>query len=189
MWARAPEWNWTENSTMKRTAALLLFAFGLTAPAAAVAGPIYFSVEGENQGVFKGEVAGQKDKMAALSYHHKILSPRDATTGQASGKRQHGPVVVTKAVGPASPQMFQALTMSEVLTDVTFEVMGTNDLGVDQVEYRVRLTDAGVSRIAQRTERTSGGQLVLLEELAFTYQSIEVESLLAQTVASDDWAQ
>lgn len=43
----------------------------------------------------------------ALEQAHYILSPRDAATGQASGKRMHKPVTFVKEWGAATPQLSQ----------------------------------------------------------------------------------
>lgn len=37
--------------------------------------------------------------------HYTITSPRDAASGQASGKRQHGSITIVKEWGAASPQL------------------------------------------------------------------------------------
>jgi hypothetical protein len=43
--------------------------------------------------------------MPVLAFQYGVKSPCDAATGQASGKRQHQPIVITKAWGTASPQL------------------------------------------------------------------------------------
>jgi len=55
--------------------------------------------------VAAGDVNG--DGEADVSVHSgssDVKSPRDLATGQASGKRQHEPVTVTKEAGAAAPQ-------------------------------------------------------------------------------------
>lgn len=42
---------------------------------------------------------------ALSSAHYNVVSPRDAATGQASGKRMHRPVTFIKEWGPATPQL------------------------------------------------------------------------------------
>lgn len=37
--------------------------------------------------------------------HYAVTGPRDAATGQASGKRMHKPITIVKEWGPASPQL------------------------------------------------------------------------------------
>jgi len=45
------------------------------------------------------------EKDAVLHSSSSVQSPRDAATGQASGKRQHKPITVTKEVDKASPKL------------------------------------------------------------------------------------
>jgi hypothetical protein len=52
--------------------------------------------------VAAGDVNG--DGKADLTVQHDVKSPRDSSTGMATGKRQHQPMTVTKEVGPSSPQ-------------------------------------------------------------------------------------
>ena len=159
----------------------------------------YVTVEGTRQGAFKGESVREahSDKIAGLSYSHEITSPRDVATGQASGKRQHGPVTITQEWGASSPQLFQALVTNEVLTSVLFEFIHTTPDGMEEVYQTVKLINATVSRVKQMTgaggdsagsSKTSATlDTMELEEVAFTYQRIEVENLPGQTSAEDDW--
>ena len=174
---------------MKAISTLLVIAGAVLAPVVAVAGPIYVTVEGVNQGVFRGEALAEQhqDKLVAISYNHKVLSPRDAATGQASGKRQHSPVVIEKAIGAASPQLMQALISNETLPSVVFEFQGK-----DSVEYTVELSNATVGRIVQSTDQgaDTGGttsQTGVFEKVSFFYEKITFESTVGQTVTQDAW--
>jgi hypothetical protein len=72
---------------------------------------IYISVEGTKQGKFKGEtsmVKGPTGQSRVLKFSYGVGSPRDVFTGQASGKRQHKPIVITREPGAASPQFYGA---------------------------------------------------------------------------------
>jgi type VI secretion system secreted protein Hcp len=156
------------------------------------------TIEGTTQGAFKGESPREAHsaKIAGLSYRHEITSPRDIATGQASGKRQHGPVVITKEWGASTPQLFLALTTNEVLKSVFIEFFHTTPDGLEEVYHTVKLVNATVSKIAQSTGsgESSGSaktnatyDTLELEEVSFTYQRIEVENLPAKTAAEDDW--
>lgn len=160
----------------------------------------YVTIEGKKQGKFKGESIREahKDKIAGLSYSHEINSPRDVATGQASGKRQHGPVTITKEWGASTPQIFQALVSNESLTSVLFEFIHTTPDGAEEVYQTVKLANATVSKVRQITgvgesASTAKTQATYdtheLEEVSFTYQRIEVENLPGQTSAMDDWTQ
>jgi type VI secretion system secreted protein Hcp len=159
----------------------------------------YVSVEGTKQGKLKGESPrdSHKEKIAGLSYRHEIKSPRDVATGQASGKRQHGPILITKEWGASSPQFFQALVTNEVLKSVLFEFFHTTPDGLEEVYHTVKLTNATISSIRYMTgsdgessnsSKHSGAyDTHELEEVGFTYQRIELENKPGKTSAEDDW--
>lgn len=135
------------------------------------------TIEGARQGVFPGAKGGA---IAGLRFSYTVKSPRDAASGQASGKRQHGPIVVTKMVGTASPQIFGALTTNEILRSVVINLPGGEGGG-----YTVKLTNAAISEVKQYTEVPNGQ---VLEDVSFTFQKIEVEDPGTRTMATDDWA-
>jgi type VI secretion system secreted protein Hcp len=154
------------------------------------------SIEGTKQGKFKGESIREahKDKIAGLAFRYGVQSPRDVATGQASGKRQHQPVVFVKEWGPATPQIFQACTTNEVLKSVLFEFVHTTAEGSEEIYHTIKLSNATVSSIAQRmTEpqeggaRRGGSESKELEEIALTFQTIEIENKVGKTMAADDW--
>jgi type VI secretion system secreted protein Hcp len=154
----------------------------LAAPAGAIAqgGPgINLTIEGTKQGVFPGAKGGA---IAALQFSYGVKSPRDAATGQTSAKRQHGPIVVTKMVGTASPQIFQALTSNEPLKSVVVDLPG----GEGGIGYTIKLTNASISEIKQYTE-VLNGRATVLEDVSFTFQKIEVQDPGTKTMAMDDW--
>ena len=159
------------------------------------------SIKGKTQGAFKAETTqGQaKNKIAGLSFSYEVKSPRDAATGNASGKRQHSPVRIVKAVGAASPQIFQALVNNEVLTEVTFEFTKTNSNGEEYVYYQIKLTNASVASVRLFTKEdlsSAGGSSskqssslpMELEEVAFVFHKIEVENKDGKTMGMDDWS-
>jgi type VI secretion system secreted protein Hcp len=128
---------------------------------------------------------------------YEVSSSRDVATGQASGRRQHKPVVIAKEWGVASPQLFQALVTNELLTEVLVDFVGTDPRsGQDVLTHRIRLTNAIVTNILHKTEEPVGasgtakhgavGSPPHLEEVSFTFQRIELEDLIGKTVAADD---
>jgi type VI secretion system secreted protein Hcp len=157
------------------------------------------TIKGQKQGVFKGEStkAGPKDKIQGLSFSYEIKSPRDVSTGQASGKRQHSPIKIVKEWGAATPQIFTALTTNEVLPEVTLEFRRVNANGEEYIYYKIKLTNASVSGIRQFTNQgladgssakhSSSTDTMELEEVSFTFQKIEVENIDGKTMGVDDW--
>ncbi len=97
-------------------AALLLAALGwqvlgphatATQATAAVGVRITMAVTGQKQGPFKGDdfttARNAIGLINVLGYSAELVSPRDAATGQATGKRIWKPLVVTHLVGGSSP--------------------------------------------------------------------------------------
>lgn len=161
----------------------------------------YVTIEGMKQGAFKGESPREAHaaKIAGLSYQHQIQSPRDAATGRASGKRQHGPISITKEWGPASPQIFQAMVTNEVLKSVLFEFIHTTPDGIEEVYHTIKLTEATVASVeymtgtgddsASTAKHSAAYDTHELERVKFTYRRIEIENITGKTSAVDDWTQ
>lgn len=163
----------------------------------------YMQVVGTKQGAMKGESPRKEHtkKVPCIDFNYQVDSPKDIATGQASGKRQHKPVTITKEWGPSTPQLFQALCTNEVLKSVLFEFYKTDANGIEVNYYNIKLTNATVSRIEQSTgfpDAAHGSSAASakhnahydtheLERVSFTFQKIEVEHKLAKVLIVDDW--
>lgn len=147
---------------------------------------INMTVKGVKSGDFKGDVVNGKvgaNLINVLAYQYALTSPRDPATGQASGKRQHHPVVITHELGPSSPQFFQSTATNETLTKVVINFFKTQANGKEVNFYRVTLMNATIAELKQYTSGDT-----VLEDISFTFQKIEQDDLLANTSAFDDWA-
>ncbi len=157
----------------------------------------YVKMKGKKQGDFKGEsIRKEWDKwMTGLSFEYSVQAPRDIATGQASGKRQHSPVIFTKEWGASSPLLLQALVTNEILENVEFDFIKTDPSGKEIVYYVIKLTNATVSKLVQSTHRQEEGgakheaayDVHELEQVSLTFQKIEVEDKVGKTSALDDW--
>jgi type VI secretion system secreted protein Hcp len=160
-----------------------------------VAYEFYITITGAKQGKFKGEAVAAakraKGKIGGVKFSMETTSPRDPATGQATGKRIHKPIVLTKEWDAASPQIFNALVDNEVLKSVLFEFVKTDPAGKEVVYYTVTLTNANVSNVRSYVDLTdtSGDRYDAhaLEEVSFVFQKIELENKESATVAIDDW--
>ncbi|HKA11260.1 MAG TPA: type VI secretion system tube protein TssD [Candidatus Dormibacteraeota bacterium] len=150
----------------------------------------YVSIQGAKQGKFKGEGAhAHKNVIPAHSFSYEVISPRDVATGQATGKRQHSPVTISKEWGAASPQLFQAAVTNEPLQSVLFEFPVTDARGVEVVHHTIKLTNASVASYKMYTaEHATSGHTFELEDVSFTFQKIQIEDLAGKTAAADDWS-
>ena len=137
------------------------------------------TIQGQQQGVFTGTKGGT---IGGLRFSYLLKLPRDPASGLPTGKRMHSPVVFTKAVGTASPQIFSALSHNENLPSVVIGVPG----GDGGLGYRVKLTNANLAELKQYTELVNGVATVL-EDVSFTFQKIEVHDLGTGAIATDDW--
>ena len=146
----------------------------------------FVKIKGAKQGQFKGEGVQKPGagggSVPLVRFVSAGAAPRDAATGQASGKRQWQPVRITKEWGAASPQLVQAMTTNEILPSVVFEFFRPDKTGKEQLHYRITLQNATVASISSTFDPTGE-----LEDVEFTFQSIKVEDIAGSTVASDNW--
>jgi type VI secretion system secreted protein Hcp len=135
-----------------------------------------FTAIGQKQGNLTGD--GPQGTIILTGVTHEIVSPRDAASGQATGKRQHKPFTITKELDKSTPLLLNALVTNENLTAVTFHFMqgGGNKVGSDYMT--VKLTNA---HVASRTQ--TGGT----EEITFVYQKITWTWVDGGITAQDDW--
>ncbi len=155
---------------------------------------IYASFKGVKQGDFKGESTqkGHEGMILGVGFSYGVIVPRDVATGQASGKRQHQPVVFTKEWGPSSPQFYVAAYTNEVLSAVTFNFYVAGATGLQQLDHTVKLTNASIVSVKQSILLPQEGGPVIdsreLEEISLVFQKIDITSIPGGTEATDDWS-
>jgi type VI secretion system secreted protein Hcp len=132
------------------------------------------SVEGARQGYIAG--GDRQTTIDVLSFDYQVTSPRDAASGQATGKRQHKPLMIRKSIDKASPLLFQALVTNEMLRSVSMQVRLR-----DGKTYTITLTNANLVDLHE-----TNGIIGPEEELSFTFQKITIEHESGIT-AMDDW--
>ncbi len=152
----------------------------------------FVSAKGAKQGDFKGENGKKPGVIPILGFSYGVTSPRDAATGQASGRRQHKPITILKEWGEVSVQFFQALVTNEVLTPVDIREVRTDSTGKEQVYMEIHLTDVVVSSIQiDPTVETHDHSSVQpgdeVERIELTFRKIEIENKVSKTAATDDW--
>lgn len=76
---------------------------------------IFVTIDGQVQGKFKSDGGPQfRDRIPVLRYQYDVVAPRDPSSGQATGKRQHKGVSITKEWSVASTQIFQASSRTRI---------------------------------------------------------------------------
>jgi type VI secretion system secreted protein Hcp len=106
----------------------------------------YVTIHGKVQGAFRGnDKPGLSSQI--ISFHYDVQSPRDSSSGQVSGKRQHKPISIVKEWGLSVPQLFQALVAvaGEVLTSVVIQLIDPHR--PKRVSLTFHLTNATVSEM------------------------------------------
>jgi type VI secretion system secreted protein Hcp len=155
----------------------------------------FVSIEGSQQGKFHGESLrkGFEGKIPCLKFFYEVALPIDVDTGLSKATRQHRPVTVEKEWGAASPQIFRALTRNELLPSVVFEFWKSDKTGAEQVYHTIKLKNATVSSLKMsadevESERDPHGRGEI-EEISFTFETIQLENVAGDTRATDTWVQ
>ena len=138
-----------------------------SAPASpdAVAGTL--SAHGVQQGSFG-------PGLHIIGVSHEIVSPRDAASGQATGRRQHKPFTITKEIDKSSPLFLRSLFNNETLTSVLIGLL----LPSGETMATVELENAHVA------DRQQHGDT---ETISFVYQKITWIWTDGNITAEDDW--
>jgi type VI secretion system Hcp family effector len=120
--------------------------------------------DAKSPNVSGGQTTLVGDAMATNVSRAQTVTVGRAITGvtSASGRRVHQPIVITRQLGSATPQIWQALTTDEVLTQIVFEVTRKSN-GIETVSQRYLLTNAKLVYVRPRSPssgvQTSGTPL------------------------------
>ena len=146
----------------------------------------YLTLTGKAQGAIKGNVTaeGREGAIALLAVAYEISVPLDPTTGLPSGKRQHKPIVVTKAIDDTSPSLLKALVTNEVLTTVKIDFWRPAPETATPY-FSISLTNAIVSDVTLNSSADEA--MSEIEQLQFVYQRIVWTWTANGTSAQDDW--
>ena len=161
--------------------------------------PIYAWFKGVTQGDIKGfgswvgedDQVGREGSSLIQSLDHRIDIPTDPNSGMPTGKRKHGPVVLTKRIDKASPLLYNALTKGEGLTVTIKWYRYVQGGGGGQVHYySTLLEDSRIVWMKQwfpmtmdKTTSEFGHQ----EQLAITYRKITWTWEDGGVTGTDDW--
>jgi len=155
--------------------------------------PVHITMKGKKQGPIKGSCTqkGREDTMLVHSFTSEVSIPTDVFTGQASGKRVHKPLTITKEVDKASPQLYLAATTGEILTEVGLKFYRINQLGKEENYFTIMLTNATIIDIKAwfpHTQDKATAHYGHLEDVSLTYQKIQWRHEIDKTEAEDDWS-
>ena len=157
----------------------------------------YLRLKGQQHGDIKGSVTqkGREGKILVIAAEHGIVAPRDAASGQATGKRQHRPFVITKELDASSPLLYAMLVANEAITDWelqfwTPQARAGSGAGTERQHYTVKLTDArivGIDFHLPNNRDPALAKLLEFEQVGFSYRRIDWTWVLGGITAQDDW--
>ncbi len=156
---------------------------GLTGPQGP-AGPAGSSVAARPTiGTFTASAQGQPSGGIAsnvqfVGFDWSVIQPIDASSGAATGKLQHKPVVLTMGADAASVRLLAALFSGSHLPSVQLAFIHP---GGPPAYMTIALTNARLASVHQFTE---GGEEY--DEVSFTYAKITVTWVDGNVVAEDD---
>ncbi len=119
-----------------------------------------------------------------LDVRHTLVSPRDAATGQPSGRRRHTPIDIVKDVDRSSPLLTAAWSRNEVLTAWRLVVFGTDQLGRRTPTYAIELRRAFVVGIGLEAPESSR---MPREAVSFAYEGITWTWIDGNISSTDEW--
>jgi type VI secretion system secreted protein Hcp len=152
----------------------------------------YLRVVGQRSGEIKGSVTqkGREGKIMVIALSHDVVTPRDPATGEATGKRQHRPLIITKELDLASAPLHSAQASNENLKEWELQFWRPSVTSAEQQHFTIRLTNASIASISMQMPNNKHPDLMKLEtfeEVAFTYQRIEWTWTDGGLTSSDDW--
>jgi type VI secretion system secreted protein Hcp len=167
--------------------------------------PIYLQISGI-KGRFTGAVGGQ---VRGMSQGTKNITPSDlcrtassfflggekaydVNVGKTPGKRQHGPIQITKETDSSTPGLFTAVSAHVVFPTIKLGLLKGNSKNSARPWLTIKLSDAAIAGYrrlapAQRGRGPTNNSTVHLEEISLIFQKIEITNIFGGTSASDDW--
>lgn len=124
----------------------------------------------------------RENTIECSGYSYELSTPREESSGQLTGRRQHSTVTIAKPVDKTTPLLYKALCNNEVITKAEFRFYRPNVSGSGSEEhyYTVLLENCYISRI------TSIGRG--MQKVSFVFQDITWTYEIGGATHKDSWA-
>ena len=135
--------------------------------------------------------AGREGTSDVFAVDHELIAPFDATTGAATGARQHRPLTVLKAIDKATPGLHTALTTGQNLRTAVLDFYRIDPATREERKYytialsNVRIV--GIKTMMPTSFLPENESYQHMEEVRMVYESIEWNWLPDDIVARDHW--
>jgi type VI secretion system secreted protein Hcp len=135
---------------------------------------------------------GRQDTIEGLKFEHRVHIPSSGTRLE-SGRRVHGPVVITKRFDKSSPLLYKALCNNEVV-EATIKFYRANPSGDGTTEqfFTIKLEEARIVSIQSRLPDTldpGASNLPCSEDVSFFYGKISWTYEPGGVEHIDHWSQ
>jgi type VI secretion system secreted protein Hcp len=150
-----------------------------------------------SKGEIKGSVVqkGREGSIRVVAVDHELKAPRDAATGLATGRRQHGTLTVTKLLDKSSVPLRAAWVGNERLKEVTLQFwqpkQSAAGAGQEVAYFTITLKNASVATIRLNSPNNLHTELTRLpaqEFITFSYEEITWKWNESGENTSDSWA-
>jgi type VI secretion system secreted protein Hcp len=162
--------------------------------------PIYVWFEGTKQGPYGGwgswagedDQKGREGSSLVQQFEHEVTSPRDTSTGLASGMRVHRPVRIVKRIDKASPRIYQSLVQNEHLKKVEFKWyrIAQSGAGGQEHYFTTLLEDAVIAAVKEwfpLTVDEDYDHYSHFEDVSIVYRRITWTWQQGGVTTTDDW--
>jgi type VI secretion system Hcp family effector len=130
-----------------------------------------------------------ENKLVCEEVHFDIPSPRDPSSGHATGKRQWGQVKILHAVD-SSAQAFKCLVKNQIWPAAQLQFTKTDQAGKEQVYHVVHLGDTKVVGVQPHVLGKHGirrGLLLEYLKIDYVFRQISWTYSKSGKAYDDDW--
>ena len=152
---------------------------------------VYLTLNGELQGLISAGCSSQPSigNKAQLAHLDEIMVTSLSHGLSRDQNVNHQMLTITKPVDKSSPLLGKAISENECLT-CDFAFYRTNRSGMNELYYKLKLTNARISNISLSVPNTitdGGGQPA--ESISFSTATIKLEHCIAGTSAYSLWSE